>query len=107
MRQQSLRERPYRPPIPTLRIFRRFGESKAFVGLVDAPDRVKAIELAIRTFQITNPEHQKHLMAEAGIELRGLASSQGHFVNFTAQQKFSEFRGDLREVADRYRPRAF
>jgi hypothetical protein len=35
-----------------------------FLGLVDAPDQVKAIELAIRMFQITNPDHQRHLRAE-------------------------------------------
>jgi hypothetical protein len=49
---------------PSCRIFRNWSGTKLFVGLVDAPNKVKAIELAIRTFQITNPDHQRHLVAE-------------------------------------------
>jgi hypothetical protein len=54
----------YRPPAPSWRIFRNWSGTKVFLGLVAAPDQVKAIELAIRTFQITNPDHQRHLRAE-------------------------------------------
>jgi hypothetical protein len=45
-------------------MFQSWSGNKVFLGLVDAPDKVKAIELAIRRFQITNPDHQRHLVAE-------------------------------------------
>jgi len=64
MRSDTDRHKLYRAPTPSWRIFRSWSGTKLFLGLVDAPDKVKAIELAIRTFQITNPEHQKHLVAE-------------------------------------------
>jgi hypothetical protein len=64
MRPVPDRDKLYRPPTPTWRIFRSWSGAKHFIGLVDAGDEVKAIELAIRTFQITSPEHQKHLIAE-------------------------------------------
>jgi hypothetical protein len=35
------------------------------MGLVAAPDGVKAIEVAIRAFHLTESEHQKNLVAEA------------------------------------------
>jgi hypothetical protein len=54
----------YRPPAPSWRVYRQWGGTKSSMGVVDAQDKVKAIELAIRTFQITNPEHQRHLVAE-------------------------------------------
>ena len=54
----------HREPTPSWRVYRLWGGTKTFLGLVDARDKVKAIELAIRTFQITNPEHQRHLVAE-------------------------------------------
>jgi hypothetical protein len=54
----------YRAPAPSWRIFRNWSGTKLFVGLVDAPDKVKAVELAIMAFQITNPDHQRHLVAE-------------------------------------------
>jgi hypothetical protein len=59
MRPQPDRQKSYQPPTPGWRIFRSWGSFKAFVGLVDAPDEVKAIEI-----HITNPDHQKHLIAE-------------------------------------------
>ena len=40
------------------------GGSKIFLGVLEAPSKVKAIELAIRTYDIINPEHQRHLVAE-------------------------------------------
>jgi hypothetical protein len=64
MRPQPDRYKLYRAPTPSWRIFRSRSGSKLFVGLVDAPDEVKAIEAAIRTFHITNPDHQRHLVAE-------------------------------------------
>jgi hypothetical protein len=39
-------------------------DPKTFLGVLEAPSNVKAIELAIRTYDIVNPEHQKHLVAE-------------------------------------------
>jgi len=53
-----------RAPASSWRIFRSWSGTKLFLGLVDAPDKVKAIELAIRMFQITNPDHQRDLVAE-------------------------------------------
>jgi len=53
-----------RAPASSWRIFRSWSGTKLFLGLVDAPDKVKAIELAIRMFQITNPDHQRRLVAE-------------------------------------------
>jgi hypothetical protein len=64
MRSVSNRSKLYRSPAPSWRIFRRWGWTKLFLGLVDAPDKVKDIELAIRMFQITNPDHQRRLVAE-------------------------------------------
>jgi hypothetical protein len=64
MHSTSDRSKLYRAPAPSWRIFRSWSGTKLFLGLVDAPDKVKAIELAIRTFQITNPDHQRHLVAE-------------------------------------------
>jgi hypothetical protein len=64
MRAQVDRYKAYHAPIPSWRIYRQWGGTKSFLGLVDAPDRVGAVRLAIRTFQITNPQHQKHLVAE-------------------------------------------
>jgi hypothetical protein len=65
MRPPPDRDKQYRPPAPSWRISRTWGGSKDFIGLVTAADEVKAIEVAIRTFHITNPDHQKHLVAEA------------------------------------------
>ena len=64
MRPQVDRYLRYWAPTPSWRVYRLWGGTKTFLGLVDAPDKVKAIELAIKTFQITNPEHQRHLLAE-------------------------------------------
>jgi hypothetical protein len=63
MRPQTERYPQYRAPSPSWRIYRHWGGTKTFLGLVDAPDKVRAIQLAIRTFEITNPEHQNHLVA--------------------------------------------
>jgi hypothetical protein len=54
----------YRAPTPSWRVYRTWGGSKIFLGVLEAPSKVKAIELAIRTYDITNPEHQTHLVAE-------------------------------------------
>jgi hypothetical protein len=35
----------------------------ALIGCVEAPDAEQAIRIAIREFAITNPEHQKRLVA--------------------------------------------
>jgi hypothetical protein len=34
------------------------------IGYVEAPDQEQAIRTAIREFAITNPEHQKRLVAQ-------------------------------------------
>ena len=47
------------------RIYRIWGMTKTYLGLVDARDKESAIKIAIEKFQITNPEHQKRLLAEA------------------------------------------
>ena len=39
------------------------GNAAAFVGFVHAPDEKAAIKAAIAEFRITNPEHQKRLVA--------------------------------------------
>jgi hypothetical protein len=36
----------------------------ALIGYVEAPDAEQAIRIAIREFGITNPEHQKRLVAQ-------------------------------------------
>jgi hypothetical protein len=42
------------------------GTPAQFVGTVYAPDKDTAIKRAIDEFEITNPEHQKRLMAHRG-----------------------------------------
>jgi len=46
------------------RIFQKWGSNKAFVGIVVARDSQTAIETAIWRYQITDPAHQKRLIAE-------------------------------------------
>ena len=46
------------------RILRIRGTPAAFIGIVDAPDEGSAINEAIKQFEITNPEHQKRLVAQ-------------------------------------------
>lgn len=46
------------------RIFQKWGSNKAFVGIVIAQDSQTAIETAILRYKITDPEHQKRLIAE-------------------------------------------
>ena len=46
------------------RITRIKGSPAAFVGRVYAPDAETAIKRAIEEFGITNPEHQKRLVAQ-------------------------------------------
>jgi hypothetical protein len=46
------------------RIFQKWGGNKAFVGIVIAQDSQTAIETAVLRYQITDPEHQKRLIAE-------------------------------------------
>ena len=54
----------YRPPV-SWRVYRRLGNSKIFLGSVEASSQKAAIERAIRTFQISDRLHQEHLVAEA------------------------------------------
>jgi hypothetical protein len=51
-------------PPPSWRIFRAWGASKDFLGIIEASNKESAIRMAIRTFEITDPAHQKHLVAE-------------------------------------------
>ncbi len=46
------------------RITRIKGTPAAYVGNVHAPDAETAIKTAIEEFGITNPEHQKRLVAQ-------------------------------------------
>ena len=46
------------------RIFRSWGGGKPFLGIVEAPTGELAISKAIIAFEITDPTHQKHLVAE-------------------------------------------
>jgi hypothetical protein len=46
------------------RIFRGTGGAATFIGIVKAPNREAAIRRAIEQFEITNPSHQKQLVAE-------------------------------------------
>jgi hypothetical protein len=46
------------------RITRIRASPAALIGYVDAPDQEQAIKAAIREFGITNPEHQKRLVAQ-------------------------------------------
>ena len=64
MSPQAERYLRYQAPDPSWRVYRNWGGTKTFLGLVEAPDMVAAIQRAIRTYQITNPEHQRHLVAE-------------------------------------------
>ena len=57
-----------RPPVQGWRIFQKWGDTKTFVGIVIARDPQTAIETAIYRYQITDPEHQKRLMAEPRVD---------------------------------------
>jgi hypothetical protein len=46
------------------RITRIKGTPAAYVGRVTAPDAASAIKRAIVEFEITDPEHQKRLVAQ-------------------------------------------
>ena len=46
------------------RITRIKASPAALIGWVEAPDAEQAIRAAIREFEITNPEHQKRLVAQ-------------------------------------------
>ena len=49
---------------PPRRITRLKASPAALIGYVEAPDQYTAIRTAIREFAITNPEHQKRLVAQ-------------------------------------------
>ena len=44
-------------------IFRLSAEDLLYLGQINAPDEDKAIKIAIKKFQITNPDHQMRLVA--------------------------------------------
>jgi hypothetical protein len=46
------------------RITRIKASPAALIGYVEAPDQDTAIRTAIQEFEITNPEHQKRLVAQ-------------------------------------------
>jgi hypothetical protein len=46
------------------RIFQKWGSNKTFVGVVSAQDPGSAVEIAAKRYQITDPEHQRRLVAE-------------------------------------------
>jgi hypothetical protein len=51
--------------IPSWRIFRRWTHVDIYVGVVEAKTSKAALETAIERFQITHPEHQRRLIAQA------------------------------------------
>ena len=64
MRPPSDRQKAERPHTPSWRIFRTWGGSKIFIGIVEASTKELAIKFAIMQFKITDAEHQKRLVAE-------------------------------------------
>jgi hypothetical protein len=54
-------EMPDEDILPSWRIFRNWGGSTAFLGIVKARTKESAIRRAIEEFNITDPEHQKRL----------------------------------------------
>ena len=64
MRRHAELEKPDPTPIARWRIFRSWGSSKAFIGIVTAVNQKSAIKKAIAQFEITDPEHQRRLVAE-------------------------------------------
>jgi hypothetical protein len=67
-------------PVPTKlfrwRVIRLRGSPALWVGDVDAPDEPSAIEEAIKIYNITNPEHQKHLAVQRIKYLGSLGSGE-------------------------------
>jgi 1,2-phenylacetyl-CoA epoxidase PaaB subunit len=49
---------------PSWRIYRVWGPRHDYVGIVEAVDKESALQIAFYKFQITNPEHQRRLLAE-------------------------------------------
>ena len=47
----------------------RISSKSVFVGFVEAPDEAAAIKAAIKKFGITDPWHQRGLVAQRGREL--------------------------------------
>jgi hypothetical protein len=47
----------------TWTIFRLSAKDLLYLGQINAPDEDKAIKIAIKEFQITNPYHQARLVA--------------------------------------------
>jgi hypothetical protein len=64
MRAQTERHPRHEAFNPSWRIFRQWGMTKAYLGVVEAPDKVSALQRAIRMFRVLSPEHQKHLVVE-------------------------------------------
>ena len=52
--------------LPRWRIIRLKATPAVELGTVEASDADKAIELAIKEFEITNPQHQRRLAARRG-----------------------------------------
>ena len=50
--------------MPSWRIFRPRGTYRVYIGVVQAPTASGAIAKAIKKFNITDPEQQKHLVVE-------------------------------------------
>jgi hypothetical protein len=57
-------EMPDQETLPSWRIFRNWGGSTAFLGIVKAQTNESAIRRAIEELNITDPEHQKRLVAQ-------------------------------------------
>ena len=55
---------PDEDTLPSWRIFRNWGGSNAFLGIVKAGTQESAIRRAIKEFNVTDPEHQKRLVAQ-------------------------------------------
>jgi 1,2-phenylacetyl-CoA epoxidase PaaB subunit len=57
-------KKPQPKKLHSWRIFRIRGTPAAEIGTVQAPDAETAIKVAIKEFNIKNPEQQKRLMAQ-------------------------------------------
>jgi hypothetical protein len=64
MHAQIERQQRRRATAPVWRVYNQWGAIKSYVGLVEAPDEVTAVQRAIRMFHIVNLDHQKHLVVE-------------------------------------------
>ena len=71
---------PDQETLPSWRIFRNWGGSTAFLGIVKARTNESAIRRAIEELNITDPEHQKRLVGLAPVSWRGEVLGSGYLI---------------------------